>query len=169
MGRRDTARTRTFVERFAAEMVDAGMPRMPARAFAVLLTRDTGAATAAELAESLEASAGSVSGAVRYLIQVGLVARERRPGERFDRYRLHNDVWYEAVYNREPQVQRWADLTRSGAAAVGPASPAGQRLQETADFFEFVRDEMPELLRRWRRRRASGVSVGRSTGNHGGG
>jgi DNA-binding transcriptional regulator GbsR (MarR family) len=148
------AKAAQFVERFADAMVEAGMPRMPARVFAVLLTRDDGAATAAELAAWLQTSAGSVSGAVRYLTQVRLIARERRPGERFDRYRLHSDVWYEAIYNREDEVQRWAALTRQGVMDVGASSPAGRRLSETADFFEFLCEEMPALLERWRARRA---------------
>jgi DNA-binding transcriptional regulator GbsR (MarR family) len=153
MGDRASESVAQFVERFADAMVEAGMPRMPARLFAVLLTRDDAAATAAELAGSLQTSAGSVSGAVKYLTQVRLIARERRPGERFDRYRLHSDVWYEAMYNRDDELARWADLARQGVTAVGTSTPAGRRLGETADFFDFVRDEMPALLERWRARR----------------
>jgi len=156
VARRDPRPTAEFVERFAAAMTEAGMPRMPARVFGVLLTRDEGAATAAELADVLQASAGSVSGAVRYLVQVGLILRERRPGERFDVFRLHNDMWYETVYDRQPQVRRWADITRTGVAAVGASTPAGRRLAETADFFEFAGAEMPALLARWRKSRRTG-------------
>jgi DNA-binding transcriptional regulator GbsR (MarR family) len=153
MARRPNLRTAEFVERFADAMVAAGMPRMPARVFAVLLTRDEGTATAAELAAALQASAGSISAAVRYLAQVSLIGRERRPGERFDRYKLHSDLWYEAIYSREREIQRWAELARSGIAAVGAATPAGRRLQETAEFFEFAGDEIPAMLKRWRTRR----------------
>src|SRR6266508_6264921 len=45
-----------FVERFAAVMVQSGLPRMPARVFATLLATDTGRLTAAELAERLQVS-----------------------------------------------------------------------------------------------------------------
>jgi len=142
-----------FVERFADAMAEAGMPRMPARAFAVLLSRDEGEATAAELAARLQVSAGSVSGAVRYLLQVRLIARDRRPGERFDRYRLRSDVWYEALYHRDHEIERWVRLTAAGADAVGHESPAGRRLAQTAEFFEFLRREMPAMLERWRESR----------------
>jgi hypothetical protein len=50
----------------------------------------------------------------------------------------------------------YADLAaamRTGIAALGP-SPARDRLEETRDFFDFVRQEMPALISRWRASRA---------------
>jgi hypothetical protein len=44
-----------FVERFAALVSEAGVPRMPARVFVALLTADSGRLTAAQLAERLSA------------------------------------------------------------------------------------------------------------------
>ena len=43
---------------------------------------------------------------------------------------------------------------RDGVDAVGPGTPAGERLAETADFFRFLQDEMPKLLVRWREQRS---------------
>ena len=129
------------MEQFASALADAGMPRMPARVLARLIADDEGASTAARLAEELQASPAAISGAVRYLSQVRLVVRHRRPGDRHDTWALHGDVWYEAVYSRE------------GVAAVGPDSPAGRRMADTAAFFEFLEEEMAGLLDRWRARR----------------
>ena len=140
-----------FVERFAVAMVASGMPRMPARVFAWLLSRDEGAGTAAELGAALQASPAAISGAVRYLIQTRLVARAHRPGERRDVYRLYSEHWYEMLGNREAELERWARLSREGESVVGAASPAGRRLGESARFFEFLRTEMASLLDRWRR------------------
>ena len=42
---------------------------------------------------------------------------------------------------------------REGVAAVGPDSPAGRRMADTAAFFEFLEEEMAGLLDRWRARR----------------
>ena len=150
--RRDDDATRDFVERFAAAMVEGGMPRMPARAFAVLLTEDEGGTTAAHLAETLQASPAAVSGAVRYLSQVRLITRIKLPGDRHETYRLRDEGWYEVIYDREAEVARWAALARQGEAAVGASTPAGQRLADTAAFFEFLQEEMPGLLARWRAR-----------------
>ena len=142
-----------FIERFASVLEEGGVPRMPARVFAALLATDSGRMTAAELAEALQISPAAVSGAVRYLIQVSLVSREREPGSRRDVYRVHDDLWYEAIVNREPLLTRWSRALDEGVEAVGPDSPAGRRLAETAEFFEFLKGEMPAMLARWRAQR----------------
>jgi DNA-binding transcriptional regulator GbsR (MarR family) len=121
--------------------------------FAALLATDSGGLTAAELAERLQASPAAISGAVRYLVQVALVAREREPGSRRDRYRLLNDLWYEAALRREPLLTRWERAMREGMAALGPDTPAGRRMAESVEFFEFLQEELPAVLARWRARR----------------
>ena len=79
---RDEAAVSRFVERFAADLAEAGMQRMAARVFAALLVSDAGALTSAELAEQL-------------------------------------------------------------------------RITETADFFEWVQQELPKMLERWRAHQAA--------------
>lgn len=151
--RRDPDATAEFVERFATALINGGMPRMPARVFAVLLSEDDGASTSAHLAEVLQASPAAISGAVRYLLQTRLITKEKRPGERQDTYRLYGGGWYEVLYNREPEAKHWAAVAREGIDAVGgPSSPAGRRLEDTAEFFEFLYQEMNGLLDRWRAR-----------------
>jgi DNA-binding transcriptional regulator GbsR (MarR family) len=146
---RDEAAAARFVERFAGALIDAGMPRMPARVFALLLSTDDGARTAAQLADQLQVSPAAVSGAVRYLVQVGMVARDREPGERYDTYRLYSDMWYEMFAKREQLYQRWIDTLRAGVEAVGASTPAGDRLDESARFLDFLRVEMPVLIEQW--------------------
>lgn len=153
MAQRDPEAVSAFVEQFASGMAEAGMPRMPSRVFAVLLTEDDAASTAAELASALQASPAAISGAVRYLTQVRLVRKERRPGQRHDTYRLHDEVWYEAIYSREEELARWTSLlARDGMEAVGADTPAGRRMADTAEFFAFLQEEMAGLLDKWRAR-----------------
>jgi DNA-binding transcriptional regulator GbsR (MarR family) len=150
---RDEAAVRRFIESFAAALADGGVPRMPARVFAALLATDSGRLTAAELGERLQVSPAAISGAVRYLTQVALVSREREPGSRRDSYRVLNDLWYEAVLRREPLLARWERSMREGVAALGADTPAGARMAESTAFFEFLQEELPALLARWRARR----------------
>jgi DNA-binding transcriptional regulator GbsR (MarR family) len=150
---RDEQAVARFIESFASALVEGGVPRMPSRVFAALLATDSGGLTAAELAERLQASPAAISGAVRYLVQVSLVAREREPGSRRDRYRLLNDLWYEAALRREPLLTRWERAMREGMAALGPDTPAGARMAESVEFFEFLQEELPAVLARWRARR----------------
>ncbi|WP_432038458.1 GbsR/MarR family transcriptional regulator [Streptomyces cucumeris] len=152
---RDQEAVSRFVERFAADLAEAGMQRMGARVFAALLVSDSGQLTSAELAERLQISPAAVSGAVRYLTQVDMVAREREPGSRRDRYRLHNEVWYETLTRRDQLLARWEGTMREGAEVLGPDTPAGLRVTETADFFDFMQKELPKMLDRWRAHQAA--------------
>lgn len=140
-----------FIERFATAMVEAGMPRMPSRIFAALQCADSGRLTAAELAELLQISPAAVSGAVRYLIQTELIVRERDPGSRRDHFTIHENLWYEAIFRRERVMARWRDCAVEGMEILGAETPAGRRMDETREFFEFLQDEMPEALGRWRK------------------
>ncbi|QNE76433.1 MarR family transcriptional regulator [Streptomyces finlayi] len=144
-----------FVERFAADMTEAGMQRMASRVFAALLADDDASMTSAELALALRISPAAVSGAVSYLTQVNMVSREREPGSRRDRYRLHNEIWYTAFASRDRVLTRWEDTLKEGARTLGVETPAGERLAETAEFFEFMQAELAGMMARWRARHAA--------------
>jgi DNA-binding transcriptional regulator GbsR (MarR family) len=150
---RDEEAVRRFIERFALNLTEAGMARMPARVFAAVLVAEDGRQTAAELAQLLQVSPAAVSGAVRYLTQLRLVSREREPGERVDHYRISGDTWYEAVTRRDQMVARWEQDLQDGIKAVGPDTPAGARLEETRAFFAFLRDELAQVMAKWQQRR----------------
>ena len=150
---RDAEAVSRFVESFAAQLVEAGMQRMPARIFAALLSSDEGAMTSAELGDQLQISPAAVSGAVRYLAQQHMVSREREPGSRRERYRVDSNQWYEALTNREAVIRRWEGALRDGVTSLGAGTPAGQRMAETLAFFEFVDGEVAAMMERWRAHR----------------
>ncbi|KPC62890.1 GbsR/MarR family transcriptional regulator [Streptomyces chattanoogensis] len=150
---RHTEAVSDFVERFASQLVDAGMPRMPSRVFACLLASDSGVLTSAELGERLQVSPAAVSGAVRYLSQVNMLSREREPGSRRDRYRVHSDQWYEALARRDNVLTRWEATLREGIDSLGTTSPAAHRIGETLAFFEFMQGELGGMMERWRNHR----------------
>lgn len=153
MAARDDDAVARFIERFALDLSASGMPRMPARVFAGLLSTDSGSLTAGEIADLLQVSAASVSGAVRYLEQLALIVREREPGSRRDHYRIDQDVWHEMYAQRDRLLIQWIDTVREGRDAVGPETPAGLRLAETEAFFAFVHDELLGVTKRWVERR----------------
>jgi DNA-binding transcriptional regulator GbsR (MarR family) len=142
-----------YTERFSAVLVAAGFPPMPARVFVALLVADAGRLSAAELAGVLRISPAAVSGAVRYLIQLGLVHKERVPGSRRDYYRMPGGMWDSLIRQRDQVMARWTALVREGIDLVGPDTPAGERLAEQADFLEFTSKELSGVLDRWERHR----------------
>jgi predicted transcriptional regulator len=143
-----------FIERFASVLTQSGFPRMPARVFAALLATDSGRLTAAELAALLHVSLAAISGAVAYLVQINLASREAEPGSRRERYRVHSEVWYEAIARKDQVLERCERSLREGIDVVGRDTPAGGRIAETLAFFEFLQTELPAMLERWRARKA---------------
>lgn len=154
-----------FVERFALVLSESGFPRMPARVFSYALTQDADRYTASQLAAGLGVSAAAISGAVRYLVQVGLLAREREPGTRSDVYRIYDDdVWGTIFLQRLPVLERYAQAADEGVALVPPGSAGARRLRETREFYTFLQAEERKLFDRWieHRRRLFGQSGERS-------
>lgn len=130
-------------------LANAGMQRTAARTFAALLASESGRLTAKEIGEVLQLSPAAVSGAVRYLEHARLARRRREPGQRSDHFELGDDFWYEAMATNQALYDELGVAMRQGIAALGP-SAARDRLEETRDFFEYVRKEMPALIDRWR-------------------
>ncbi|TVT07640.1 MarR family transcriptional regulator [Amycolatopsis bartoniae] len=139
-----------FVENFALALTEAGMPRMPSRVFAAVLASPEGSLTSQDLTEILRISPAAVSGAVRYLGQVGLVRRERRPGERRDRFMVRSEYWYEVITKQDNRYQAMLGDLAEGVEALGADTPAGRRVRDTHDFFAFLAEEMPRIVERWR-------------------
>src|SRR6266700_5993141 len=145
-----------YTERFAAALAAAGFPPMPARVFVALLVTDSGRLSAAELAAMLRISPAAVSGAVRYLIQVGLVHKERVPGSRRDYYRMPGNMWDDLLRMRDQVMSRWTALVREGIDLVGADTPAGTRMTEQAAFLDFATKELSQVLSRWQEYQAGG-------------
>lgn len=151
MGGEQTNDIGSFTERFAAMLTDAGMPRLSARVFAALLVSETGRMTASELAETLQASAGGISGAVRYLVQLRMIRTEREPGTRRHVY-VADGSWYESLVSANPFLANGEGTLRDGIALLGD-SPAAERLTETLELVQFLKEESQAMLRRWQERR----------------
>jgi predicted transcriptional regulator len=161
MGRarsRDEDAMRTFVEHMARVLADWGLPRMAGRVLFVMMGADERSLTATELADRLGVSPASISGAVRYLMQISMVVREPVPGSRRDRYRLVDDSWYEVTLAKMTLFKTLVDIADQGiVAAGGKATPAGARLAGMRDFYIFVEDRMPELIDEWAEQKSAGT------------
>jgi DNA-binding transcriptional regulator GbsR (MarR family) len=122
---------------------------MPARVFVALLSSDSDALSAADLSATLRVSPAAVSGAVRYLLQVGLVSVAGEPGSRRLSYSVPDDVWPHLLTIRNRTMSRWAGILNDGAELLGRDTPAGERVTDSARYFEFVAAELPGVLARW--------------------
>ena len=50
-------------------------------------------------------------------------------------------------------VARWEQGLAEGIKALGPQTPAGDRLDETREFFAYFREALSRVLADWRARR----------------
>ncbi len=137
-----------FVENAAGELVAQGFPRMPANVIMALTASEDGRLTAADLAESLGVSPAAVSGAVRYLSTIGMVRSATIPGTRRHVYALPERPWYTASLTRRDIYGHIVAQLRRDIVRL-PSGAAKTRIEEMADFFEFIDRRMPQLLEEW--------------------
>jgi DNA-binding transcriptional regulator GbsR (MarR family) len=142
-----------FVDRMGGALTQAGLPRLPSLVFSALLVDDDGKMTSAELSRALEVSPASISGAIRYLVQVGMVRRERERGSRRDLYVVDDDAWHGTMMRRDQLYAPMIAALSAGIRAMGDDSPAHQRLVLTREFLLFVDEEMKGLADKWEQRR----------------
>lgn len=151
---RDDEAVQRYAEQFGNLLTETGWPRMSARVFAAILASEAGRMTAAELSERLQASPAAISGAVRFLLQMRLAAREREPGSRRDVYVVQDDFWFESMMRQDRALVRWEEILRKMLEASGEDTDASRRIKGTLAFTDFIRKEVEGLSERWRKRRA---------------
>lgn len=147
---RDPVEVRQFIERLSLLLSDMGVPPMPARVWATMMSADEDTLTPGDLAQRLNVSPAAVSGAVRYLLQIGLLERVGIPGSRRQHYRVPMGLWHQAFMHREQALKNFSAVAAEGIRTLGPKTPAGARMAEIHDFFEFLAEALPKLLADWR-------------------
>ncbi len=138
---RDAEAVRAYEEVFATVFMQSGLPRMTARVLVSVFLSDAGSLTASELVQRLQVSPGSVSKAVAFLENQGLVRRERDERRR-ERYVVDADVWYQSMMASARSTAQLAATARQGVGVLGPDTPAAARLENVARFVDFVSESI---------------------------
>lgn len=143
-----------FVEQFGLFLHQEGLPRMPARVFAYVIADDAEKYTASDLAEGLQVSPAAISGAVRILVQAGLLGKDRDPGSRVDHYRIYDDDVWTAIY--EPRIaylERSEGMLQKFIDEMDDERPGTKRTRETLEFFRFMQRKTSEFMTEWQQYR----------------
>ncbi|GHE47905.1 GbsR/MarR family transcriptional regulator [Streptomyces capitiformicae] len=146
---RDPRAVQDFAESYTALLEQQGLPRMAARVLACLYITDSGALTAADLVQRLRVSPASISHAVTFLEQQGIVRRERTPGGRRERYVIDDDIWLRSTLAAVQMNDALAAASRRGAEILGPATPAGARFESSAGFLLVVSESLRQVMEQW--------------------
>jgi DNA-binding transcriptional regulator GbsR (MarR family) len=139
-----------YVEQFGLLFGQFGLSRMFGRVLGVLMISDPPERSAGELAEKLGASRGSISQTTRSLIQMGLVERWPRPGERRDYFRIKPGAWHEIMRREMESLGAFRRTAERGLELLDSEDPRARRsLEEMRDFYTYWEGEMPAVLARW--------------------
>jgi DNA-binding transcriptional regulator GbsR (MarR family) len=138
----------TFIEAMA-RVLATGMPPMAGRMWAYLAICEPPQRTAAEIAERLHASRGSISSMARLLEQIGLLRRGTKPGDRREYFSVPPDAARNLMQKSIHQLRASREVLDAGLALIAdrPAESKA-RLQGLRDVYAFFEREWPALLER---------------------
>ncbi|MEV0531006.1 helix-turn-helix domain-containing protein [Kitasatospora sp. NPDC050463] len=157
---RDPHAVREVAESVTALIEQQGMPTMTAKVLVCLLVTDSGTLTAADLVQQLRVSPASVSHAVAFLEQQGLLRRERLSGERRERYVIDGEIWLRSTLAAVQMHRALVTELRSAAEALGPTTPAGARFGDSAEFLTLMGETLQRVVDQWQQSRADHGAVG---------
>jgi DNA-binding transcriptional regulator GbsR (MarR family) len=143
-----------FVATVGADLASQGFPRLPAFVLMALTASESGRMTSAELTEELGVSAAAISGAVRYLTGLGFVRTLTAPGSRRHSYALGDTPWYTTTLTAAERYLPLARMLRQAGERLVDRPAAQERIDELAEFFEFLQRRLPALLVEWDAERA---------------
>jgi DNA-binding MarR family transcriptional regulator len=147
-------RQAAFVEEMGQYLGSLGMTPMSGRMLAWLLICDPAEQTAAQLAESLRASRGAISGAARSLETAGFIRRARRRGDRREHFSVPPGAIRALIAGAGQIYHRLEVITAHGIGVVADLPPPKrERIEEFHDFVAYVERVVPALLEQYVRDR----------------
>ncbi|MFG1782525.1 helix-turn-helix domain-containing protein [Rhodococcus oryzae] len=157
---RDPQAVQEVAESFTELLIQQGLPRMEARVLACLQITDSGALTAADLVERLRVSPASVSHAVAFLEQQGMLRRELVPGGRRERYVIDDEIGLRNLLTAVQMSVALAAASHRAAEILGPTTPAGARFESSAELTLLVSEALRQAMEQWRQRLAARSGAG---------
>jgi DNA-binding transcriptional regulator GbsR (MarR family) len=149
-----------FVEAMGQYLGTYGLSPMSGRLWAWLLICDPPEQSATDLAESLKASRGAISGAAASLSAWGIIRRKRRRGDRREYFSIPSGAFDSLLRQAGDAYRRLLDITSLGLAAMSDAEPEARvRLEEVHDATAFIASAFPAALDRYLRDRQAAASV----------
>jgi len=145
----------TFVEAMGQFLGSSGMTPMAGRMWGWLLICEPPEQSAADLAEALRASRGSISGTARLLATAGMIRRTTRRGDRREYFSVPLGALESLIAGAGDSYRRFRELTEQGLIVMADRPPeARARLQEVHDVYAFYEREHPTVLQRFIRERS---------------
>jgi len=157
----------SLVEEMGLIWADIGGSRMQGRILGYLMFSNGPHVSTAELCTALKASAGSISGATRRLLEIGLIQQVAVAGERSHFYTATDDLWgrfLELEHKNDPAV---IDLANRALNSLDDADEHPRvRFQNMRDYHEWLSASRQSLFNEWqeyKRTRAAAPAPAKTT------
>lgn len=135
-----------YIERWGRHWERAGASRTQGRMLGFLIVCDPPHQSSADLAATLQVSAGSVSTVTRQLMTLGLVERKTFPGDRASYFQIPEGAWFRLMQGELARIQALVELARDGRPLM--PSVRKDRVQDLVELGEFWLEEWPKVFAR---------------------
>lgn len=127
---------------------------MAGRILGALLIAKPPYQSATQLADTLQASKGSLSTMTRLLLQMGLIERVGLPGHRSDYFRIKPGAWTALVRQTVYELTAMRQLAERGLELIdNEDTDTREGLAEAHDLYGFLEREYPLLIEQWEKER----------------
>lgn len=147
---RDRAEMRDYLERWGILFEQLGGSRMMGKVLAWLLICDPPEQTAAEIAEAVGASAGSVSTTSRALVNAFMIERIGKPGQRSSFFRVRPGMWVALLKRRMAVGKAMGQLAAEGQSLT-KGGEESLRLREIESYCRYIESRLPAFIEKWER------------------
>ena len=150
----------SLVEEMGLIWTELGSPRMQGRVLGYLMLSTADHVSAAELAQALHASTGSISTATKVLVDEGFIRRVALAGQRSLFYRAEDDVWGAFLATEARYLRRRQLFAERALEALGPDDGSPRtRFLNMRDYHAWLAEHRHETHEAWstyKRRRRDG-------------
>ena len=139
-----------FVEEVGLLADEIGETRMFGRVVGHLLICDPPYQTAQQIAETLDASRGAVSTAIRQLLRAGIIQKHAVPNSRSTHVCIQDHPWPEVLGRYVAFLRIFVGVVEQGLQVMADDAPERrQRLVRLRAFFEYLEREIPPVIDRY--------------------
>jgi len=138
---------RRFVDQMGVLSEEDGLPRIAGRIFGYLLLQPD-ARSLDQIADALDVSRASVSTDARRLVEIQLLERRSRPGDRRDYYVIAEGGFRRVIERRIRSIRQFHDLLLSTLAHPALAPAVRQRLAVWDSAYEELLRAFTSVLER---------------------
>jgi DNA-binding transcriptional regulator GbsR (MarR family) len=136
-----------FYERF-------GLTKMAGRILGFLMASEKDLLTFEEMMEQLQASKGSISGNINFLLKNNLIEKVMITGDRRSYYRFVSTNLLDAIDAKMQDARAIKSIfQKANKMNRNTKSEKYRSIEELVDYYSFLEEELPKIKMRWSRKR----------------